>query len=208
MYPHIVQLRKRHSSSVSVRPVWACIVCCNDTPEALQIIPPLDADMSDKVILLHVSPLTLPVNTSTPAGRSALQTMIKNELPAFVHQLTEWETPAELHDTRSGIKAWRDPDLLDSVDAQSPARRLESLLTTAIENRGIWHDLPRELTAIEIETRMTDPHSTVRDQARTLFHWHGACGAALQRLAKMNRGVITEGEYDYHNKIRRYYIKG
>jgi len=206
MYPHIVQLRKRHSSSVSVRPVWACIVCCNDTPEALQIIPPLDADMSDKVILLHVSPLVLPVDTSTPAGRSAMQTMIRNELPAFVQQLAEWVTPAELHDTRSGITAWRDPELLDSVDANSPARRIESLITAAIENRGIWHDIPREFTAIEIETRLTDPHSPVRDQAKALLHWHGACGAALQRLAKMNRGVITEGEYDYHNKIRRYYV--
>jgi hypothetical protein len=207
MYPHIVQLRKRHSSSVSVRPVWACIVCCNDTPEALQIIPPLDADMSDKVILLHVSPLRLPVDTSTPAGRATLQTMIRNELPAFVHQLETWVTPEELHDTRSGIKAWRDPDLLDSVDANSPARRVETLITAAIENRGIWHDLPRELTAIEIETRLTDPHSPVRDQARALFHWHGACGSALSRLAKMGRGLVTEGTFNSDAKIKRYFIE-
>lgn len=206
MYPHIVQLRKRHSSSVSVRPVWACIVCCNDTPEALQIIPPIDADMSDKVILLHVSPVKLPVDTSTPAGKTALQTMIRNELPAFVHQLAEWETPAELHDSRSGIVAWRDPELLDSVDANSPARRIETLIEAAIENRGIWHDLPREFTAIEIETRLTDVHSPVRDQARALLHWHGACGAALARLAKMDRGLVSEGTYDSHNKTRRFFL--
>jgi len=206
MYPHIVQLRKRHSSSVSVRPVWACIVCCNDTPEALQIIPPIDADMSDKVILLHVSPLVLPVDTSTPAGRVALQAMIRNELPAFVQELAEWVTPEELRDTRSGITAWRDPDLLDSVDANSPARRIETLLSAAIENRGIWYDLPREFTAIEIETRLTDMHSTVRDQARSLLHWHGACGAALARLAKMDRGLVSEGTFDSHSKIRRFYV--
>jgi hypothetical protein len=208
MYPHLVQMRKRNNSSVSVRPVWACIVCCNNTPEALQIIPPLDADMSDKVILLHVSPVTLPVDTSTPAGRVTMQAMIRNDLPAFIAELTDWETPPELHDSRSGIAAWRDPDLLNSVDAESPARRLEVLLEVAVEDRGIWYDLPREMAAIEIETRMTDPKSSVREQARSLLHWHGACGAALSRLAKMGRSMVTEGVLNSHDKTKRFYITG
>jgi hypothetical protein len=207
MYPFIVQLRKRNTSSVSVRPVWACVVCCNDTPEALQIIPPLDADMADKVILLHVSPLTLTVDTSTPEGKNALQTAIIAELPAFCHQLAHWITPEELRDSRSGVKAWRDADLLDSVDANSPARRIETLLVAAMENLGIWHDIPREFTAMEIETRLTDPYSPVRDQARALFHWHGACGAALARLAKMDRGIVSLGTYDSDRKINRYYLR-
>lgn len=208
MYPHIVQLRKRHTSSVSVRPVWACIVCCNDTPESLQIIPPIDADMADKVILLHVTPIELPVDTSTPDGRKSLQDQIRAELPAFVHQLEGWVTPEELRDSRSGVKAWRDPDLLQAVDANSPAIRLESLITAAVDHRGIWHDLPREFTAIEIETRLTDVQSPVRDQSRALFHWHGACGAALSRLAKMERGVVELGSYDSHTKVNRYFIRG
>jgi hypothetical protein len=207
MYPHIVQLRKRHASSISVRPVWACVVCCNDTPEALQIIPPLDADMADKVILLHVAGVKLPVDTSSPAGKTAMQQIIRRELPAFVATLEEWETPPHLHDSRSGIVAWRDPDLLDSVDANSPARRVETLLRVAIEHRGIWADLPRELTAIEIETRLTESGSPVRDQARSLFHWHGACGAALARLAKMDRGLVSVGVFDTHAKVARYYVK-
>jgi hypothetical protein len=137
----------------------------------------------------------------------ALQAMIRAELPAFVRQLSEWETPEELHDTRSGIKAWRDPDLLDAVDANSPARRIEVLIEAAIENRGVWHDLPREYTATEIEMRLTDPHSPVRDMAKALLHWHGACGAALSRLARMERGLVTFGEFDYHTKTQRYQIK-
>jgi len=207
MYPHIVQLRKRHSSGVSVRPVWACIVCCNDTPEALQIIPPIDADMADKVILLHVSPVRLPVDTSSPAGKASLQAMIRAELPAFAQQLVSWETPEHLRDSRSGVLAWRDPDLLDAVDANSPARRVEALLIAAIEgNRGLWGDLPRELTAIEIETRLGDHQSPVRDQARAVFHWHGACGAALARLAKMDRGLVSASEMLRDDKVARYYI--
>jgi hypothetical protein len=162
--------------------------------------------MSEKVILLHVAGVKLPVDTSSPAGKTAMQQIIRRELPAFVAVLDEWETPPHLHDSRSGIVAWRDPDLLDSVDANSPARRVEALLRIAIENRGIWSDLPCELTAIEIESRMTESGSTVRDQARSLFHWHGACGAALARLARMDRGLVSVGTFDSHSKTARYYV--
>ena len=206
MYPAAVQLRKRHSSSVSVRPVWAVMVACNDTPEALQIIPPLDNDMSDKVILLHFSPVVLPMDTSTPEGRRAFQLAIKQEMPAFAAALRDWQTPEELRDTRSGVKAWRDPDLVDSVDANSPARRLEQLIETAITHMGIWHDLPREFTAMEIESRLTDNGSPVRDQAKQMFNWHGACGSALSRLAAKGGKMVSAGKYDSDRKVNRYRI--
>ena len=206
MYPQAVQLRKRHSSSVSVRPVWAVMVACNDTPEALQIIPPLDADMSDKVILLHFSPVVLPMDTSTPEGRRAFQQVVKAEMPALAATLRDWQTPEELRDTRSGVKAWRDPELVDSVDANSPARRIEQLIETAVAHMGIWHDLPREFTAMEIESRLTDNGSPVRDQAKQMFNWHGACGSALSRLAAKGGKLVTTGSYDSHRKLTKYHI--
>ena len=206
MYPHAVQLRKRHSSSISVRPVWACVVCCNDTPESLQIIPPVEADMSDKIILLHCTGLKLNHDTSTPEGKRGLQAAIRMELPAFAHQLSEWVTPEEFKDSRSGVLAWRDPDLVDAVDSHSQTRHLEQLLETAITHMGIWHDLPREFTAIEIQARLTDNASPVRDQAKQLFHWHGACGAVLSRLAAKGGPLVTPGTYDTHRKSNRYYI--
>lgn len=206
IYPSIVELRKRNVSSLSVRPVWACILCCNDTPEALQIIPPLEADMEDKIILLHVSQIKVPVDTSHPEGRLQLQKMLREEFPAFAQSLAEWETPADLHDSRSGILAWRDPELEASIDANSPVKRLEALLDISLQHLGIWHDLPREFTATEIEMRLTDPQSPVRDQARALFNWHGACGATLSRLVRTGRGPVEFGIYDSHKKSTRYYI--
>jgi len=206
MYPHIVQLRKRHSSSISVRPVWACMVCCNDTPEALQIIPPLDADMADKVILLHCSAINLPVDTSSPEGRHELQKMLRAELSAFSAALLEWETPEDLRDTRSGVLAWRDPSLVSSVEENSPARLIERLLEMAVECHSIFPVTPCELTALEIEGRLTDISSPVRDRAKQMFSWHGACGSALARLAKKGGALVTVGTFDSHRKTQRYMI--
>jgi len=206
IYPHVIQLRKRNSSSIAVRPVWAVIVCCNDTPESLQIIPPLDNDLADKVALLHVIGVALPVDTSTPEGKLELQALIRSELPAFAQQLMDWQTPPELHDSRSGIKAWRDPALTDAVDAHSPARRLEDLLDTALTHMGLWGDLPRELTSADIQGRLEDSQSPVRDQARQLCTWHGAMGSALAKLARSGSEFVTVSENTVSGKPPRYWV--
>ena len=207
IYPHSVQLRKRNHSSISVRPVWCVMVCCNDTPESLQIIPPLDADLADKIALLHVIGVKLAIDTSTPEGKTALQTLIRSELPAFAQQLIDWETPEELKDSRSGIRAWRDPELSESVDAHSPSKRLEALLEAAVADYGIWHDLPRDMTASEVESRLIELNSPVREQARQLCGtWHGACGSALAKLARSGSQYVALSDRPPVGKALRYFI--
>ena len=206
IYPHVIQLRKRQTSSIAVRPVWAVVVCCNDTPESLQIIPPLDNDLADKVALLHVIGVKLPVDTSTPEGKLELQALIRSELPAFAQQLMDWVTPEELHDSRSGVKAWRDPILTDAVDAHSPARRLEELLEAALTHMGLWGDLPKELTSADIEGRLKDVHSPVFDQAKQLCSWHGAMGSALAKLARSGSEFVTLAGNTAAGKQPRYLV--
>lgn len=173
----------------------------------MQIIPPLDADLADKIALLHVIGVKLPVDTSTPEGRDELQTIIRQELPAFAQQLIDWETPEELRDSRSGVIAWRDPELSESVDAHSPSKRLESLLEAALADWGIWHDLPRDMTASEVESRLLELNSPVRDQARQLCGtWHGACGSALAKLARSGSDYVKLSERPPVGKALRYYI--
>jgi hypothetical protein len=146
------------------------------------------------------------VDTSTPEGKLELQALIRSELPAFAHQLMDWRTPPELHDSRSGIKAWRDPALTDAVDAHSPARRLEDLLDTALTHMGLWGDLPRELTSADIQGRLEDSQSPVRDQARQLCTWHGAMGSALAKLARSGSEFVTVSENTVAGKPPRYWV--
>lgn len=207
IYPNKVAMRKRNCSTIHIRPVWSVVVCCNNTPEALQIIPPLDSDLEDKVILLSIHKIRPPVDTSTPAGRRRLEAMIEAELPAFAHALMKFEIPESMRDSRSGIVAFRDQELRDAIEQHSPAKRLLELLESATKDRGIWFDLPADLTAAEIEGRLTDHHSGVRDQAKALFSWHGACGSALAKLAKSNPDVVEAAGVDGHAKVRKYRIK-
>jgi hypothetical protein len=209
MYPHIVQLRKRNVSAVSVRPVWSVLVCCNDTPEALNVIPPLDPDVADKIALLHVRKVKIPVDTSTAYGIQQFQSMLKAEFSAFAQVLTNWEVPTELRDSRSGIVAWRDPDLLSKVDATSPEKALLELLRITTEIGGnrydIWNDMPCELSSIEVQARLVQTSSVVKTQAQQLLCYSTACGIYLGKLARDPESGISLAPTKSKNKNNKSY---
>lgn len=206
IYAGDVDMKKRHCSSMSVRPVWRVMVCCNDTAESLLILPPIGPDMTDKVILLRMEAITTPVDTSHTAGRALMQRMIEDELPMLAGYLTKFELPDDLRDSRSGVLAWRHPDLTQAIESTKPESRLEELIQTAL-GCHLWNDLPRVMTASEIEGRLIDKDSPVREQVKGLFTWNGACGTYLSRLADTGSNVIQPGEYDSHGKRPRYYVR-
>ena len=153
------------------------------------------------------SRITPPVDTSNIEGQAALQAMIEEELPAFAGMLTRFQIPDELKDSRGGITAWRHPDLSDALESTKPEHRLEELLETAIRSSHLWQDLPVTLKASEIEGRLTDRESSVRDQAKALFGtWGPACGTYLGRLADGGSEIVKKGEMDGHRKVGRYII--
>lgn len=208
IYAGEVQLRKRHTTSMSARPVWRVMVCCNDNAESLLILPPIGTDMVDKVVLLQISRITPPVDTSNIEGQAELQAMIEEELANFAGLLTRFQIPDELKDSRGGITAWRHPDLTAALESTKPEHRLEELLETAIRSSShLWQDLPVTLTASEIEGRLTDRDSIVRDQAKALFGtWGPACGTYLGRLADGGSDVVRKGEMDGRRKVWKFIV--
>lgn len=207
IYSEQIQMRKRNTSSLSVRPVWRVMVCCNDTPENLLVLPPINSDTSDKVILLKTEKITPPVDTSNPEGKVRLREMIAEELPAFVHYLEGFKVPDDLADSRAGVMAWRHPELVQAIESMKPEARLEEILTTAFTSY-LWDDLPATLTANEIESRLLHRDSPVQTQARSLFgNWSAACGTYCGRLADGGSDIIEPSEPDRHLKVRKFLVK-
>ncbi len=195
IYSNEVQLRKRQTTNISIRPAWRCLICCNDNPDALQIIPPIDDDLLDKVSILRVSKITPPVDTSTTEGRAEFWALIEDELPAFVNYLLSFKTPDHLKDSRAGVIAFRDKALEQAVLDISPENRfLEMLLR--IFDTNYFCLKPGEhikLTATELESQMTDQESPVQGPARNLLQkWSGACGTYLSKLASSKPHLIKK----------------
>ena len=196
IYSNEIQMRKRNTSSTSLRPAWRAMLCCNDNPDALRIIPPIDEDLDDKVILLRTSRYTPPVDASSTEGKAELWAMIVTELPAFVDFLMNFVIPEDLRDSRAGVTAYRDPDLQSAVNALSPERILAELLMVMLD--GGFLAIPQagriSLTAAQLQNRMEDPGSPVRSQAHRLFgSYIPACGIYLSKLARLRPCLVQTG---------------
>jgi hypothetical protein len=206
IYAGDITMNKRNTSSISVRPVWRVMVCCNDTPESLLILPPITSDMSDKVILLKMETITPPVDTSHIEGREELSRLIREEIPMLLHYLDKFELPTELKDSRSGVRAWRHPQLTQAMESLKPENQFEELLAAAFGSY-LWDDLPRVMTASEVDARLTHRDSMVRDQVRILTSkWSGACGSYLTKLAEAGSEFVGKPSMDTHRKINKYPI--
>ena len=210
IYAGEVDMRKRHYSSMSVRPIWRVMVCCNNTAESLLILPPIGNDMTDKVILLKVEPITVPIDTSHVEGKQSFQRMSMNEMPMLADYLMKFELPDNLRDSRSGVLAWRHPDLSQAIESHKPETKFEELILTAITDShcGLWHDLPRMLSASAIEGRLIHRDSPVRDQVKAVLGtWTAACGTYLSKLASGDSTTIQPAEYDAHKKRPYYWVR-
>lgn len=198
IYAGDVAIHTRRKSSISLRPVWRVMVCCNETPENLSIIPPLEDGIEDKIALLKVNPVEPPMPTQTPEGREAFSKALLHEMPFFMRFLEKVEVPAELRDSRSGVKAWQDPDLLSDITAISPEKNLENLLSTAIQQRSLLgEDGEKWLSATEIDQALKNRNSPTAGQAQTLLKFHANCGTYLSKLSKQG-SLFVQGTKKLH----------
>lgn len=172
---------RKGRTAVNLSPWWRVSITLNDDAEALQVLPPLDEHIADKIILLRASRFDLPMETHTPELREAFWEKLKSEIPAFIHWLlNEFEIDEDLENRRFGIATWQHPDLRRELAELAPETRLLSLIDEALfgemgscEWQGTANELRRELLHRE----------TTRKDAEKLLSWTNAPGAYLGRLA-------------------------
>ncbi len=171
----------KNRQALSLRPFWRLSVSLNDEPENMMVLPPLDENLSDKLMLLRVHRAQMPMPTDTTEARSAFWAALMAELPAFVGYLLRWEIPDALRCPRFGVTTFHHPDLLNAIDGISPEFRLLSLIDAVVFAESSPADGPNVMTAEELESKLTG--SPMGLQARLLLNWNNACGTYLGRLA-------------------------
>lgn len=109
-------------------PYWRVTISVNDEPQRLLVLPPIDQDTEDKIMLLKVNAAEMPMPQETSADRERFWHTLINELSAFVDFLLKWEIPQELRHSRWGIRHYHHPDILAAVDEVSDEIRLLNLI--------------------------------------------------------------------------------
>lgn len=167
-------------TGITLFPFIRLSLTLNSNPEAMLVLPPLDSDVKDKIILLKAAPVDFPFPSKAfPDSQTYYNAMIE-ELPGFLHWLRRWRIPPSIQDQRYGVMSFHDADLLRGVDDLSPEYRLWETVETYLFVPGTidhW-----EGTAFDLQRELRG--KLPPGEMSSLFPFNTACGvylAALQR---------------------------
>jgi hypothetical protein len=177
----------KHREALILNPLWRMSLSLNDDPERLQVLPPLDTDVRDKIIVLKVLKTRMPMPTGSPAADERFWARLVSELPAFLHYLEQWQVPEGLADDRYGIAAYQHPELVEKLEQTTPELRLLEFIDgelfhnpqTVLNHARLE---PWEGSSTTLETRLVNPPSKIIHEARKLLTWQNSCGTYLGRL--------------------------
>lgn len=183
LYATKVRIVSKFKDGATFKPLWRMVVATNDNPESMLILPPLDDDIRDKIMVIRCGWAEVPEGSDTPEGMKELGERIDEELPFFLHFLeNHFIIPEELKG-RGGVKAFHHPVLFESLRELAPETRLLELIREASRTGGM--KLPWRGPVGDLRRILNQCPTTCRD-AEKLLSWHGSLGTYLARLADQN----------------------
>jgi energy-coupling factor transporter ATP-binding protein EcfA2 len=186
------RLHGKNKEAIVLQPFWRMTVSLNSESENVQILPPLDDSLADKMILCYTNNCVMPMPTGTPEQRRDFWSALMSEMPAFIHYLTTLEIPESRRSERFGVAHYHHPHIVRMLNEVSPEQRLLSLIDSQfftqdkIQGGHITSLRPEfiDLTSEEIERALTSSASSLEFESRRLLSWSNACGTYMGRLAK------------------------
>ena len=176
-----ISLHRKGCDAIPVSLFWRIVICVNDNAESLMVLPPLNEDVADKLILLKGHKFTIPWETSGDGERERFWNALVVEMPHFLYWLiNEYEMPKEFQDSRYGVTSYHHPEIAEKLNSNSPERVLLELIDQSLWSEGetSWRG-----TASNLRDNLTN-FCKNRDKARTLLNgYNAATGAYLSRLA-------------------------
>ena len=143
----------------------------------MMVLPPLNEDIADKLILLRASRFDFPNPINSTEEKERFEGMIRAEIPAFLHWLiNKYQIPTAYADPRRyNIATFHHPALKQNLDGLSPESKFLELIDLTYPN-GLSSQ-PAE----EIQSQIFKEHAF---QAQRLFSFLDSCGRYLARLQK------------------------
>jgi hypothetical protein len=137
--------------AIELDPIWVATCSCNTSPiDRLRILPPLDDDIRDKMIITLINPGRMPIDTAEPEGKEEFRVWTKQQLPAFAWWLlNEYTIPTDIAlPDRFGIKGYCHPEIERHLLELSPDARVRDYIHDTLFGRGqnqAWRGTYEEL---------------------------------------------------------------
>ena len=154
------------------------MLTANPEREHVQVFPPVDNDTGEKMMLLKCDRAQL------SSDKLKNQKEFISEMPSFVRFLENESIPAQLRDSRYGVKKFHHPELIELLDVMTPERQLIEILDETLwQNQGKddlndWRGSAEELKQILITGKCSSTAHSL------LGNWPSAMGTYLDRLSR------------------------
>jgi hypothetical protein len=135
-----VKQRGMHRDGITLSVLWRLVILVNLEPERLMVLPPIDSDIQDKLLMLkgykRAQPAPdadeytracwpMPMPTRTEDEKEAFRARLRAELPAFLWWLlNEFKMPSHVDGGRFSVRHWQHPQIRDRLQQFSPHVRL------------------------------------------------------------------------------------
>jgi hypothetical protein len=180
----------KHRQGITLFPFWRLSITLNNEPENLQILPPVDDSIEDKLIILKAYKKPMPLPTITSEQRLKFWNTIEMQLPAFLHYLSTWKIPEHLISERYGIAHFHHPEIISELNSLSPEAKLMSIIDRVLFSDAVaftpWNGTAEDLESVLFSS------SAVQYEARKLLSWNTATGVYLGRLSQKSNRVINQ----------------
>ena len=196
----VISCHGKGADATTLRPKWRVSMSMNPGRENMMILPPLDASILDKIMLIQCTK-TEWFEAEIDKGWQAWGDLVASQLPALAHAIDTFEIPASLKHERYGVKPWHDK-LLVAFESETSIEQqfLECVLNdlpSVLEGDAHWEGKSSDLTRIMLGTGMPSCH-----QVRGLLKWHGAAGSYLGSLSASNPETVTSRKVNGANLWR------
>jgi hypothetical protein len=178
----------KYKTAVTLSPRNWLTTSCNDQPEAMMVIPPLETGVSDKIMLFHVRECPMPMPTRTEDEQERFKQTVLSECPAYLDYLLKWRIPEGLRDERFLVATYHNPVLVNMLKWSSDEYQFLQIIDACLfggaglEARRYWTG-----TAAKLLVDLSG-HGGMKTQIDRLASNPRKCGILLAKLEGKERG--------------------
>jgi hypothetical protein len=178
------RLHKKGRDAVTVCPFRRLTISLNDNPEALRRLPPMAADLKEKIIMLMVKPAPDFWRQFEGAmdSRKAFVDAITRELPAFANYLSTMIIPQRLLGRRYGVRSFMPEEIARTIFENEPEHHLLLMIDKEIFGDQRLDVGPWEGGAEDLKQALCADTSSVKASALKLLGAPSVVGTYLARL--------------------------
>ena len=173
---------RKYGNPQMLRPLWRIVISLNDDPERVKVLPTIDSDIDDKIMLFKVSKHAMPMPTHTGALKKQFEEAWRAEMPAFADYLQKWQIPPSMQYDRFGVEAYLHPDILSALEQTTPEQTLREIIDRVLFP-PLFKNPQWTGRALDLEHKLKNDEEYGRDAER-LLPYPNTCGGYLARLEK------------------------